>query len=161
MLKIRSEKELCAGLLYLGIAGAFLWFGRDYRLGSGAKMGPGFFPFYLSLGLAALGVAAVFRGFRIDGERAGSIAWKPLMLVLSGCLAFGLLLNPAGLVPALAALCLLSAGASAYFRVSGKAALGLLVLIGFCTVIFVKGLGVPMPILGFWFGDNLPNWLVR
>lgn len=161
MLKIRSEKEFCAGLLYLGIAGLFLWFGRDYRLGSAAKMGPGYFPFYLSLGLAVLGAVAVVRGFLVEGERAGAIAWKPLLLVLSGCLAFGLLLNRAGLVFALLALCLLSAGASAYFRLSGKAMLGLLVLTAFCTVIFVKGLGVPMPILGDWFGENLPNWLVR
>ena len=161
MLNIRAPKELWSGLIYLALAAVFLWFGRDYKIGTGARMGPGFFPFYLSLCLLVLGLIATVRAFVIDGAAIERLAWKPLVLILSSCVAFGLLIKGAGLVVALIVLCLLSAAASAYFRITAQALAGLLLLVMFCTLVFVKGLGVPMPIVGPWFGGNLPAWLIR
>lgn len=161
MLNIRAPKELWSGLIYLALAAVFLWFGRDYKIGTGARMGPGFFPFYLSLCLLVLGLIATVRAFVIDGAPIERLAWKPLVLILSSCVAFGLLIKGAGLVVALIVLCLLSAAASAYFRITAQALAGLLLLVMFCTLVFVKGLGVPMPIVGPWFGGNLPAWLIR
>jgi zinc transporter ZupT len=46
---------------------------------------------------------------------------------------------------------LVSASASNEFRLDGKAFAGLVALIAFCILVFVKGLGVPMPIVGSWF----------
>ena len=161
MLNIRAPKELWSGLIYLALAAVFLWFGRDYKIGTGARMGPGFFPFYLSLCLLVLGLIVTVRAFVIDGGPIERLAWKPLVLILSSCVAFGLLIKGAGLVVALIVLCLLSAAASAYFRITAQALAGLLLLVMFCTLVFVKGLGVPMPIVGPWFGGNLPAWLIR
>jgi hypothetical protein len=161
MLTIRAPKELWSGLIYIALAGAFLWFGREYKIGTSARMGPGFFPFYLSLCLLVLGLIATARAFVIEGEAVESFAWRSLALVLSSCVAFGLLIKGAGLVIALTVLCLLSAAASAYFKITTKALAGLFLLVLFCTLIFIKGLGVPMPIFGAWFGDALPAWLIR
>ena len=46
-----------------------------------------------------------------------------------------------------------SAAASEKFRFEWKAVLGLIVLIAFCALVFVMGLGVPMPLIGTWFGE--------
>jgi len=61
-----------------------------------------------------------------------------------------LLLRPAGLVPALVALILVGASASARFRLEWRASLLMLALIAFCALVFVKGLGLPLSLLGPW-----------
>ncbi len=81
----------------------------------------------------------------------GAIAWKGAALVTAGTVLFGLLLRPAGLVPALVALILVSASASARFRLEWRASVLMLALIAFCALVFVKGLGLPLPLLGPWF----------
>ena len=65
---------------------------------------------------------------------------------------FGFLLTTAGLIIALIALSLVSAAASHYFKFDWKAIGALIVLVVFCALVFAKGLGVPMPLLGTWFG---------
>ena len=50
------------------------------------------------------------------------------------------------------ALILISAAASIHFKFDWKALGALVVLVVFCALVFVKGLGVPMPLLGTWFG---------
>jgi hypothetical protein len=63
---------------------------------------------------------------------------------------FGLLLRPAGLVPALVVLIVVSASASARFRLQWRASGLMVALIAFCALVFVKGLGLPVPLLGHW-----------
>ena len=67
-------------------------------------------------------------------------------------MAFGLLLIPTGLIVALVALILISAAASMHFKFDWKALGALIILVVFCALVFVWGLGVPMPLLGTWFG---------
>jgi hypothetical protein len=148
---IRKHKDFGAGLLYLGFAVAALWIGRKYALGSAGRMGPGFFPTMLAVLLAAIGAISLIRAFLRPGPVMTGFAWKPLALVLAGTALFGTLINTAGLVIALLALVLLSAAASEKFRFDWWAVLGLLGLIAFCSLVFVKGLGVPAPLIGSWF----------
>ena len=62
-----------------------------------------------------------------------------------------MLVRGAGLVVALPILVILSARASAHFRWRPTLILaaGLTV---FCVAVFLKGLGVPLPVLGPWLG---------
>jgi lysylphosphatidylglycerol synthetase-like protein (DUF2156 family) len=152
-LVIRNEKDFGAGLLYLGFAAAALWIGRNYPLGTAGRMGPGYFPIALAGMLALIGAVSLTRSFLHNGPPVRGIAWKPLTLVLASTALFGFLINAAGLVVALTVLVLTSAAASARFRVDWRAALGLIALVVFCALVFVKGLGVPAPLFGFWFGD--------
>jgi hypothetical protein len=64
-----------------------------------------------------------------------------------------------GLIIALLALVLTSAAASERFRFDWRAALGLVALIVFCALVFVKGLGVPMPLFGPWLEPLLGSGL--
>ena len=161
MLKIKAEKDFWTGVIYVALGAAFLWIGRDYRMGTGARMGPGYFPIVLSCILMLLGVVSIGRSFLTRGEEVGAIAWKPTLLILAACVAFGLLLKPFGLVIALFVLCAISFRASQYFVIDAKVLAGTLALILFCVVVFVKGLGVPMPIFGSLLEPYLPHWLIR
>lgn len=159
MLRIRAEKDFWAGMLYMLLAAAFLWFGRNYPLGSAARMGSGYFPIVLGFLLFALGAMSFVRAFVVDGAAIGGLAWRKLALISLGIVVFGILLPRAGLLFALPALVLISAAASRETRYDLKAVLALAGLTVFCILVFVKGLGLPMPILGAWF-DGLvpPTW---
>jgi hypothetical protein len=87
------------------------------------------------------------------GRTLGKFAVKAGFLVILATVLFGVLINRAGLIIALLALVLVSAAASEKFRFEWKAAAGLFVLIAFCALVFVKGLGVPMPLIDTWFGE--------
>ena len=158
-LRIRAEKDFWAGLLYVVLAAGFLWFGRDYRMGAAARMGPGYFPLTLGWILMAFGVVSIGRSFFTDGAPVGGIAWKKLALITLAVLAFAVLIGKAGLIFALPALVVISTFASDQSQYDLKALLVLIGLTVFCIIVFVKGLGVPMPIFGSWFdGVVPPSW---
>lgn len=159
MLRIRAERDFYAGLLYVGLALAFLWFGREYRFGTAARMGPGYFPLALGGLLLAFGVISMIRAFFTDGPAIGGVALRKLVLITGAVLAFGMMITTLGLVFALPAMVVLSAFASQESRFNGPALLVLLGLTLFCILVFVKGLGVPMPIFGSWFDGLVPaSW---
>lgn len=147
---IRAPKDFWAGLIYIGAGATALWVGLDYKMGTAGRMGPGYFPKVLGGILILLGLLAILRSLLTKGEVIGTIMWRPLVLILFACVLFGLLLQPFGLIVSLLTLCLVSAAASREFKFSLKATAGLGLLTVFCTLVFVKGLGVPMPIFGTW-----------
>jgi hypothetical protein len=53
---------------------------------------------------------------------------------------------------ALAVLIIVSAAASQHSRPNVASIGALIGIVVFCVLVFVKGLGVPMPLLGSWFG---------
>jgi hypothetical protein len=150
-LRIRSQKDFGAGLLYAAFGVAALLMARDYGMGTASRMGPGYFPTALGALLLLIGTASVIRAFFRDGKPIGAVAWKGAALVTAGTVLFGLLLRPAGLVPALVALILVGASASSRFRIEWRAGALMVVLIAFCALVFVKALGLPVPLLGPWF----------
>ncbi len=152
MRSIRNPKDFYAGLIYIVFAAAGILIGRNYSFGTAGRMGPGYFPVVLSFVLLAFGVASVVRSFIQPGDPVGGLAWKPILLVLGATALFGALIETAGLPIAMIVLVLMSAAASTKFRFEWGAALGLIGLVVFCSLVFVKGLGVPMPLLGSWFG---------
>jgi uncharacterized membrane protein HdeD (DUF308 family) len=115
-------------------------------------MGPGYFPTILGALLLLIGIASLVRSFVARGEPLGPIAWKGAALVTGATVLFGFLLRPAGLVPALAVLIFSSAAASSRFKLDWRALALMLALIAFCALVFVKGLGLPLPLVGPWFG---------
>jgi Tripartite tricarboxylate transporter TctB family len=148
---VRNPKDFWAGAIYLVIGIAAVWIARSYTFGSGARMGPGYFPTILGYTLAIFGLASIGRSLWQPGASIGTIAWKPLAMIAGGTVLFGFLLPRAGLIIALAVLVLTSAAASEKFRLDWRALIGVCGLIAFCALVFVKLLGVPLPILGTWF----------
>lgn len=147
---LRSPKEFYAGLIYFGFGAAGLWFGAAYPMGTAGRMGSGYFPKVLAALLLIFGAIAILRSFRVEGASMEPIRWKPLLLILSGCSLFGLLLQPLGMPIALFILILCCAMASREFRWSAPALGGAVLAVAFCTLVFVKGLSVQMPLIGDW-----------
>jgi len=148
----RNAKDFWTGLIYLFVGSGALIISRDYDMGTAVKMGPAYFPTLLSVLLMVIGIISVLRSFFKSGSPIGVVAWKGLVLIVVSTLLFGMIVRGAGLIIALPLLVIVSASASARFswKTSLAEAVGITV---FCIVIFLKGLGVPLPILGSWFGN--------
>jgi hypothetical protein len=150
--RIRAPKDFWTGVVYFVVGVLGILIGREYSFGSTGRMGPGYFPFVISCLLIAFGVISIIQSLRVPGEPVGSFAWKPILLIVGAVFAFGLLINTAGLIVAMLVLVLMSAAASERFQFEWMPLLGLAVLVAFCSLVFVMGLGVPMPLFGSWFG---------
>ena len=95
-MRIKSQKDFFAGLLFLILGAAFAIGARTYNVGTGARMGPGYFPMMLGIVLAILGAVEVFKAMVIEtetGDKIGKWAWRPIRYILGANLAFGVLLG--------------------------------------------------------------------
>ncbi len=150
-LRIPNPKDFWTGVIFVAFGAAGVLLARDYPFGTSLKMGPGYFPTVLGLLLAGVGLLIVLRGLFRSGTAVGSFAYRELVLVLLGTVLFGLLLRGAGLIVAVLLLVGVSAHASRKFRWGTTVALGV-GMAAFCVLVFVKALGMPIPVLGPWFG---------
>jgi hypothetical protein len=94
--KIKSSKDFFSGLMFTVVGAAFAYGATSYTIGTGARMGPGYFPLLLGIILALLGAAILFKSLVVetpDGEPVGKWAWKPLFFIIAGNLLFGVLLG--------------------------------------------------------------------
>ena len=148
---IRNPKDFWAGVIYTAIGLAAVVIGKDYGMGSATKMGPAYFPTLLGALLALIGLAAIVRSFLRAGEPIGVFAYKGIALVTVATVLFGLLVRGAGIVIAIFVLVLMSAYASVKFRWGHSIALAVGLTV-FCVLVFIKGLGIPLSMLGSWFG---------
>lgn len=105
-MKIKSQKDFFSGLMFTGVGTAFAVGATSYTVGTGARMGPGYFPLMLGVLLAILGAVVMFKSLVVetqDGDKIGAFAWKPLFFIIASNLLFGVLLGglPSIKVPAM------------------------------------------------------------
>ena len=148
---IRSTKDFWTGLIYIFFGTISILIARDYGMGTGVKMGPAYFPAILGGLLLTIGAISVIRSFIVPGTPIGTFSFKGLTAVTVATVVFGLTVRGAGLAVALPILVIISAYASTRFRwwPTLIMAAGLTI---FCVLVFLKGLGIPLPVIGPWFG---------
>ena len=126
-MRIKSQKDFFAGLLFLALGVAFALGARTYNVGTGARMGPGYFPLMLGIVLAIMGAVEVIKSMVVEtqtGDKVGKFVWRPVGYIVGANLAFGVLLGglpsiklPAmGLIVAIFALTIISARAGSEFK---------------------------------------------
>ena len=95
-MNIKSQKDFFSGLMVMGIGGAFAWGATAYSLGTGARMGPGYFPMLLGVMMTILGAIITFNSLVIEragGDKIGKWAYKPLVFIIAANLIFGVCLG--------------------------------------------------------------------
>ena len=155
-MKIKSQKDFLSGLMFLVVGGVFAWGATHYSIGTGARMGPGYFPMMLGIILAILG-AVILMGSLIvetpDGDKVSKIAWKPLGYILGANLVFGALLGglpsigiPSfGLIAAIFALIIIASKAGDEFSWKSVLILATVLSIGsYLAFIFLLKLQMPV-----------------
>lgn len=150
---VRHPKNFWIGIIFVTFGLAAVYFGRELGMGTAGRMGPGYFPTVLGYLLAFVGAIAILRAFigRTTGPRdeIGTFHVKDIVIILGSVLLFGVLMRGAGLVVAAFVLVMLSSYASRKFQLGST----LLLAVGlalFAVLLFVKLLGLPMPVVGPW-----------
>ncbi|MDP1968647.1 MAG: tripartite tricarboxylate transporter TctB family protein, partial [Burkholderiaceae bacterium] len=75
---IKNHKDFFAGLMFCAIGLAFAIGATNYKIGEGARMGPGYFPIMLGVILALIGVVILLTGLgsrRVEKGQVGRWAW--------------------------------------------------------------------------------------
>jgi len=146
-LRIRSQKDFASGLMFILVGFGFSWVARGYSMGTAAKMGPGYFPFWLGVVLALLGALVLWSSLSSKTEEDQLARWdiKTLLWILGSVVLFGLLLKPLGMVLSVLVLVLVSSMASHEFSWKG-AVLNAIVLVLISVGAFVYGINLQMPV---------------
>ncbi|MCK0209176.1 tripartite tricarboxylate transporter TctB family protein [Starkeya koreensis] len=150
---VKSPKDVASGLLLILLAAFFAWQALDLPMGRAIRMGPGYFPMILAGLLGFLGLLVLIGGLTVPAaeEDAGigfrRWPWQALGLVTLAVVVFGLGIRPLGLGPSMGLAVFLSALASRRFNiVTGLASAA--IMVAFSWAVFIKGLGLPLPLLG-------------
>jgi putative tricarboxylic transport membrane protein len=143
---IKSPKDFWAGVMFVAFgAGMAAIAVNSYQMGSAVRMGPAYFPSVLGGLLAILGLVLLVRAFALKGEAVAKFHFRPLILILVACVAFGYFLKPLGLLGAVALLIFIGAFGGHEFKWKEVTTLYVVLFI-FSVLVFVKGLTLPFPI---------------
>jgi Tripartite tricarboxylate transporter TctB family len=138
---IKSQKDFFSGLMFTVVGAAFAYGATNYNIGSGGRMGPGYFPLLLGVILALMGAVIMFKALVVEtstGDKIGKWAWKPLFFIIAANLLFGILLGglpslgiPAmGLIAAIFGITIVASLAGDEFRLKEVLILAVVLSIG-------------------------------
>ena len=155
-MKIKSQQDFFAGLMFLVVGGGFAWGATTYSVGTSARMGPGYFPLLLGILLGIIGAAIMFKATvveTVDGDKIGKWAWKQIFFIISANLLFGVLLAglpsfgvPAmGLIVAIYGLTFVASLAGNQFHFKEVFILATILAVG-SYVAFIWGLALQFPV---------------
>jgi hypothetical protein len=145
-LEIRSNRDFWAGLLFFVIGSMAVFIARDYPFGRLLRMGSGYFPTVLGGILILFGIYIMAKGLRRNEKILGGWSIRALILLPVMIVLFGVLMERAGFVPALAVLVFGSAAAGNEFK-WGEVLLFSAFLTALSLAVFIWGLGLPYPLI--------------
>jgi Tripartite tricarboxylate transporter TctB family len=144
-MRLKSEQDFATGLMFIAVGIAALWIGADYALGTAQRPGTGVLPRILSWCLIGTGLLLWVRAAWVEGPRLTGWAWRPAIMITLATIAFALLVDRAGLIGTMIVSLTLAALGTPETRWREYAAF-LLLMMAIGVVVFIKGLGMPIPI---------------
>jgi hypothetical protein len=153
-LKIKNHQDFWSGLMFVAVGAGFAVGSLNYSMGTSARPGPGYFPLILSVIMAILGCIVLFKSLTIeteDGGPIGSIAWRPLIVIVVAIVVFGLALPRLGMFITVPLLLLIVSFAGDKF--SWKDWIGTsIVLTAGSWLVFIYGLNLTIPLKPAFMG---------
>lgn len=147
-MKIRNQRDFGAGIMYMVIGLFFAIMATNYPMGTAAKMGPGYFPFYLGILMFLLGLLVAVKAFGAKAaiESIPKFNWRIMAQITGAVVLYGLLLPRLGFLIAVVVLVFVAASASREFTWKGTA-INAAFLVTFTYSVFVVGLKLQFPLL--------------
>ena len=147
---VKNQKDFWSGVMFTAFGLGILAVARDYPFGTTTRMGAGFFPTVLATVLAALGVIILVRACVTKRkDKVSGLVLMPLLLVLVATALYGALVNEIGFIVATFLCVLIAARASRQGRWLSQVILAAGTTLC-CYLIFIYGLGLPLPAIGAW-----------
>src|SRR5215471_21106037 len=148
MVQVKSPQDLGAGVVFLLLGIAGLYFGNDLSMGTASRMGPGYFPVLLSWLIIAIGLVVGLRGLTVEGPPIEPVQLRPIVFIIAAILVFGFLIESIGLALTALALTVFAAYARREVKLGETIVLGVGLGV-FTVIVFVYVLGQALPA---WWG---------
>jgi hypothetical protein len=148
MFRVKSPQDFGAGILFLAIGIAGIYFGHDLSFGSAARMGPGYFPTLLSIVIVLIGAIVGLKSLAVEGPPIEPIKLRPILFILIAVVVFGFLIEQIGLAITTAGLAIFAAYARSDVNLKEAVVLAVALAI-FAIAVFAYALGQALPI---WWG---------
>ena len=146
--KIKSQEDFWAGLMFIAFGVLAIFISTDYPLGSAMRMGPGYFPTGIGIILIILGSIIAMPSFKVVGDKVGTFAFKPMILLSVAFGVFGWAIDNIGFILALFILIALSSAAGKEFKMKEILPMSAVLIVG-SWALFIWGLELPFPL--FWW----------
>ena len=159
-MNIKSQKDFFSGLMFMAVGVAFALGATTYKVGTAARMGPGYFPLMLGILMAIIGAVIIFTALVVEakgGDKIGKWAWRPLFFIIAANVVFGILLAglrdiglpPFGMIVAIYALTFIASMAQAGSKFKTTLILATVLAVG-SYLVFVQALALQFPVWP-WF----------
>lgn len=153
-MNIKNKQDFWAGVMFVVIGLGFAIGATRYSMGTAARMGPGYFPFWLGLCLAILGSAVGLGGLSRKAEKSEleKFDYSIAFIIVGSVALTGVIMNFLGVYISVFLLVFLSSFASHVFSWKVAAINGLCMSI-FVWLAFIKGLGLIFPLWPSFLGN--------
>jgi len=154
-MRIHNQQNFWSGVMFVVIGLFFAFYAREYQMGTAAKMGPGYFPFWLGVIMAILGalIGASALSSKAENNEVGRLSFRPLFIIIGSVILYGILMRPLGVY--LSSLILVVLGSTASHEFKWKTAIiNAICLTVAVHFIFIVGLGLIFPLWPSFLGMN-------
>jgi len=152
-MQLKNKQDFWSGVMFIAIGIAAAIGATQYSMGTSARMGPGYFPFWLGICLALLGAVVALSALspRAEETEVERFDWKIVLVIIGSVFLAGVLLNYLGIYLTVFILVVLSSAASHVFSWKVAVANGIFLTI-FVWLAFIKGLGLVFPLWPSFLG---------
>ncbi|PLC52351.1 tricarboxylate transporter [Pollutimonas nitritireducens] len=153
-MQLRNKQDFWSGVMFVTIGVGFALVATNYSMGTAARMGPGYFPFWLGVCLAVLGATVTLGSLSSKAEETEveKFDWKIVFVVIGSVALCGSVLDFLGVYISVFLLVFLSSMASHIFNWK-VAAINAIFIVLFVWLAFIKGLGLIFPLWPSFLGN--------
>ncbi|MFT0546230.1 tripartite tricarboxylate transporter TctB family protein [Allopusillimonas ginsengisoli] len=153
-MQLRNKQDFWSGVMFVAVGVGFALVATEYSMGTAARMGPGYFPFWLGVCLALLGAVVGLTALSPKAEETEveKFDWKIVFVVIGSVALSGSVLDFLGVYISVFLLVFLSSMASHIFNWKVAALNGIFIVL-FVWVAFIKGLGLIFPLWPSFLGN--------
>lgn len=154
-MQLKHKQDFWSGVMFIATGAGFAWGATNYSMGTAARMGPGYFPFWLGVCMAVLGAVILLGALSAKSEEVEveKFDFKIAAVVIGSVALCGIVLNFLGVYISVFLLVFLSSLASHEFSWKVAAANALFLVI-FVWLAFIKGLGLIFPLWPSFLAAN-------
>jgi hypothetical protein len=153
-MQLRNKQDFWSGVMFIALGLGFAVQATSYQMGTAARMGPGYFPFWLGIVLALLGAIVLLGSIsrKATETHVDRFDWRIAFLVLGSVVLYGIVLKYLGVYISVFLLVVISSLASHEFSWKVAVANGIFLVV-FVYLAFIKGLGLIFPLWPSFIGQ--------
>jgi len=146
-MQLRNKQDFWSGVMFVALGIGFALGATNYSMGTAARMGPGYFPFWLGVCLAVLGATVAIGALKEKAEatEVERFDFRILFIIIGSVVFAGVVLNILGIYLTVFLLVVLSSLASHEFSWKVAVTTGIFLVV-FVWLAFIKGLGLIFPL---------------